>query len=90
MQKSSPNGVRWMLRCTVLAATDAAHRLQHLGLGLEHLVGDGVADRLAREPDQPQPLEVVEVGGHAVAVLAPGLRADHVHAAGDELGARPR
>ena len=69
-----------------LGPGDAAHRVEDLGLGLEHLVGHGVADGFAREPDQPQPLEVVEVGGHPFAVLAPRLGADHVHAARHELG----
>ena len=39
-----------------------AHRLDHVRLCLEHLVAQRVLERLAREPDQPQPVEVVEVG----------------------------
>ena len=52
-------------------------RLDHLGLRLEHLVAQRVRERLAREPDQAEPVEVVEVGGHAVDVAAAGLGADH-------------
>src|SRR3712207_3997628 len=48
------------------AAAGLRHRLLDLRLGLEHLVGGEVVERLAAEPDQPQAVEVVEVGGDAV------------------------
>ena len=67
-----------MLRRTVRAAARRSRiASSDLGLGLEHLVAQRVLQRLAREPDQPEPVQVVEVGGHAVDVPAAGLGADH-------------
>ena len=67
-----------MLRRTVRPRPPRlAHRLDHVGLGLEHLVAPRVVERLAREPHEPEPVQVVEVGGHAVEMTAAGLRADH-------------
>src|SRR4051812_46113958 len=63
------------------------HRLLDLGLGLEHLVGAEVVQRLAAEPDQAEAVQVVEVGRDAVVVADPRLLADHVDARLDELGA---
>ena len=53
-------------------------RIQHLRLRLQNLIGDRIVDRLAGEPDQPQALEVVQVGGHPVAVPTSRLGPDHV------------
>ena len=73
-QKSSPNGVSRI--CGAPCAPRPALRIAstHVGLGLEHLVAQRVVERLAREPDQPQPVEVVQVGGDAI----------------DDDGSRPR
>ncbi len=45
-----------------------AHRIEHVRLSLEHLVGRRVVQALAGEPDQAEPKEVGEVGRQAVAV----------------------
>src|SRR5438132_1393687 len=42
-----------------LGAPGAAHRIDDRGLRLEHLVAQRILERLAREPDQAQALEVV-------------------------------
>ena len=64
-----------------LREADRVHRLEHLGLRLEHLVGAVIAKRLAREPDESEPIEVVQVGGDSVAVAAARTRADQGEAA---------
>ena len=81
-----PNGVSSMLRRIGAGAAGLLDRVDHLGLGLEHLVAQRVVERLAREPDQPEPEEVVEVGGDVVEVAAAGLGADHVQPRRDQLG----
>ena len=64
-----------------------AHRLHDLGLGLEHLVVQRVGQRLAREPDQAQAVQVVHVGRHPVAVARPRFGIDHRQAGRGQLGA---
>jgi hypothetical protein len=67
------------------APTGPGQRLHHLRLSLEDLVAQVVADLLAREPDQAEAKEVVQVRGDPVDVAATGLRADHVEARGYQL-----
>ena len=76
-QKSSPNGVRWMLRRTVCAAAAPSASPRARPAAPRAPGSARVLERLAREPDQPEPVEVVEVGRHAVGIAAAGLGADH-------------
>ena len=78
-QKPAPNGVRWMRAAYDLGEAHRVHRLQHVGLGLDDLVLHRVLELLAREPDQAEPEQVVQVGRHLVEVAAPGPGADHRH-----------
>ena len=78
----------WMLRRTMCEKRPASCSASSTSrLHLEHLVALVVRDRLAREPDQPEPVEVVEVGGHLVEEAAAGLGADHRVALGDQARA---
>ena len=63
------------------------HRLEHVGLRLDDLVLQRVAQRLPGEPDQAEPEQVVEVRRHLVEVAAAGARADHVQPGRDQVAA---
>src|SRR5436305_10026267 len=68
------------------ATPGTLHRLDDLRLCLEDLVAAYVAQHLAREPDQPEAGEVVEVGMHAVELPHPRLGTDHAQSRLDQLG----
>ena len=55
-----------------LGTAGALDAVEHLGLGLEHLILAELLERAVGEPDQAEALEVVQVGGAAVSVPAPG------------------
>ena len=70
-----------------LRVRDRVDRLEHVRLGLEHLVAHRVVERLAAEPDETEPEQVVEVCRHAFDVAAAGKRADHRQPGRDQLRA---
>ena len=84
-----PNGVSRRLRCTVLAREACLDRLEDVRLGLEHLVADRVGDRLVRELDQAQSLEVVHVLGIRSTCRTPASGPTMLRLCGDQLRADP-
>ena len=67
------------------AASGFVERSHDLRLRLEHLVAQVVAHLLAREPNEAEAVEVVQVRGDAIEMTDARLRADHVETGRDEL-----
>ena len=92
-QKVRPKSVRWTLRRVTWPRKTLPparpQRLDHLGLRLDHLVGQLVLERVAADRDEAVADEVVEVGGDELAVQAAGLVADHREPPGDLPRADP-
>ena len=86
-QKSSPNGVRWMLRRTTLVKRCVCIASSTSGCASSTWYSIGSVSCSRENHTRPEPVEVVEVGRNPVEVTAAGAGSDHGQPRRDQVAA---